>query len=169
MSGEADTRAAMQRLEDLAAIKRLKYKYLRCVDCKLLEGLGECFTEDATTSYEGGKLSQAGREAILRFFGSDDFRRTVTMHHVHHPEIEITGAGTARATWSLEDYVIDTRANWTLHGGALYEDEYVRVNGEWKIKHTGFKRIFKERWNRADLKSIQLMENMHARPAGGGA
>jgi len=169
MAEATDIRAAMQRLEDLEAIKRLKYKYLRCVDCKLLEGLGECFTEDATTSYEGGKHSLAGREAILRFFSSDDFRRIVTMHHVHHPEIEITGSGSARATWSLEDYVIDTRANWTLHGGALYEDEYVRANGEWRIKHTGFVRIFWERWSRADLKSLQLIENMHARQAPGGA
>ncbi len=166
MADTTDIRAAVQRLVDEDAIKRLKYKYLRCVDCKLLEDLSQCFTEDATTSYEGGKHSQAGREAIMRFFNSAEFRRIVTMHHVHHPEIEITGPDAARATWSLEDYVIDTGANWTLHGGALYEDEYVRVNGEWKIKHTGFVRTFWERWNRADLKSLQLIENMHAGPAG---
>jgi hypothetical protein len=164
MTESAETRVAIRRLEDLEAIKRLKYKYLRCVDTKWLNGLAECFTEDATTSYEGGKHSLVGREAIMRFFRSKDFHQIVTMHHVHHPEIEITGATTARATWALEDYVIDIKANWSLHGGAFYDDEYVQVDGRWKIKHTGFKRIFWERWNRAELKSLQLMENMHALP-----
>ena len=127
-----------------------------------MTGLAECFTEDATTSYEGGKHSLAGLEAILRFFQTDDFRRIITMHNVHHPEIEITGGSTARATWALEDYVIDVKANWSLHGSAFYEDEYVKADGQWRIKHTGFKRVFWERWNRADVKSLQLTENMHA-------
>lgn len=164
MTESARIQTSLGRLEDLEAIKRLKYKYLRCVDTKSLTGLAECFTEDATTSYEGGKHSLTGREAIMRFFQTDNFRQIVTMHNVHHPEIEITGAATARATWALEDYVIDVKANWSLHGSAFYEDEYVKADGQWKIKHTGFKRVFWERWNRADLKSLRLIENMHALP-----
>jgi len=72
----------------------------------------------------------------------------VTAHHVHHPEIEISGAATASATWALEDYVIDLKSNYSLHGAAFYEDEYVKIDGQWKIKHTGFKRIYWERWSR---------------------
>ncbi len=162
MAEHSEIQAAIERFEDLEAIKRLKYKYLRCVDSKLLNDLADCFTEDATTSYEGGKHSFAGRTAIMAFFSSKGFRQIITMHHVHHPEIEITGAGSARATWALEDYVIEVKANRTLRGGAFYQDEYVKVDGQWKIKHTGFKRIFSERWNRTELKSLELVENMHA-------
>jgi hypothetical protein len=159
-----EIQAAMKRFEDMEAIKRLKYMYLRCVDSKLWDDLAECFAEDATTSYEGGTHSLVGRNAIMDFFRSHNVREIITIHHVHHPEIEIQGTNAARATWALEDYVIDLKANYSLRGAAFYEDEYVRVEGHWKIKHTGFKRIFWERWNRAEMRSLKLIENMHVSP-----
>ena len=58
----------LQVLKDIEAIKQLKGKYFRCLDCKLWDELAECFTEDATTSYSGGKLSFKGRDAIMKFF-----------------------------------------------------------------------------------------------------
>jgi hypothetical protein len=163
MTESADIQSGMRRLEDLEAVKRLKYRYIRCVDTKQYDGLVQCFIQDATATYEGGKHSLAGRDAILDFLRRG-LPAVVTAHHVHHPEIEITGAATAKATWALEDYVIDLKSNYTLHGAAFYEDEYVKIDGQWKIKHTGFKRIYWERWSRAELKSLQLMENMHALP-----
>ena len=53
--------------EDIEAIKRLKHKYFRCLDCKLWDELAECFTEDATTSYTDGKYSFRGVDAIIGF------------------------------------------------------------------------------------------------------
>ena len=163
MTELADIQSAVRRLEDMEAIKRLKYKYMRCVDAKLYDGIAECFTEDATATYEGGKHSLAGRDAILDFLRGG-LSAVVTAHHVHHPEIDITSTTAARATWALEDYVIDLKSNYSLHGAAFYEDEYARINGQWKIKHTGFKRIYWERWNRAELKSLQIIKNMHVVP-----
>jgi hypothetical protein len=29
-----------------------------------------------------------------------------------------------------------------LQGAGFYSDEYVKVDGEWKIKHTGYERTF---------------------------
>jgi hypothetical protein len=160
----ADIRAAMKLVQDLEAIKRLKYKCMRCVDTKQWEELAECFTEDATTSHEGGRYSLAGRDAILEFFRRMNVSDLITMHHVHHPEIEIMAGEAAKGTWALEDYVIDLKANWSLRGAAFYEDEYVRVGGQWKIKHTGFQRVFWERWNRGETRSLKLIENMHGLP-----
>jgi hypothetical protein len=34
------------------------------------------------------------------------------------------------------------------------------VNGEWKIKHTGYKRIFEELWDRAETKSLKITASM---------
>ena len=35
-------------------------------------------------------------------------------------------------------------ANTVLHGAGFYSDEYVKVNGAWKIKHTGYERTFEQ-------------------------
>ena len=154
----AHVSAAVKRAEDLEAIKRLKYRSLRCIDTKQWDELADCFTEDATTSHHGGKYSVSGRDAILDFFRSANVSEMITMHHVHHPEIEIMAEGAARGTWALEDYIIDLKANWSLRGAAFHEDEYVVLEGHWKIRHTGFKRIFWERWDRGELKSLKLIE-----------
>ena len=53
-------------LQEIEAIKRLKYKYMRCLDNKLWDEMAECFAEDATCSYSGGKYEFSGREAILK-------------------------------------------------------------------------------------------------------
>ena len=55
----------MSDLEELEAIKRVKYKYQRCIDSKQFDELAECFTEDATAAYDSGKFSANGREAVL--------------------------------------------------------------------------------------------------------
>ena len=132
-------------LHDLEAIKRLKYKYLRCLDQKLWDEIGSCFTADATCSYSGGKYAFDGRDAIVDFLrkamGAPSF---YSSHRVHHPEIEFTSATAAHATWALEDEVIETKAQITIRGAAFYHDEYVRIDGEWKIRSTGYERTFEE-------------------------
>lgn len=160
MTEPTETKLALKRLEDLEAIRRLKYRYMRCVDTRDWGGLARCFTRDATTNY-GGKYRFSGVDAIMDFLKKNDVPGVITMHQVHHPEIELTGEETARATWALQDYVINLPRDWSLHGTALYDDEYLKVDGEWKIKHTGYRRIFSERWSRTDIKSLKVTESMH--------
>ena len=57
----------LQELLEIEAIKALKYKYMRSIDCKLWDEMRECFTPDATTSSSGGKYSFEGIEAIMNF------------------------------------------------------------------------------------------------------
>jgi hypothetical protein len=151
--------------QELEAIKRLKYKYLRCLDQKRWSELAECFTEDATSAYGGGKYSFEGRDAIMEFLegamGADSFLST---HTVHHPEIDFTSETTATGIWALNDMVIETKANIIIRGASFYEDEYVKVDGEWKIKSTGYERIYEETLSRADIPSLKLTANRWARP-----
>jgi len=151
----------IQVLKDIEAIKQLKGKYFRCLDSKLWEELAECFTEDATTSYSGGKYSFKGREAIIKFLKEGLGVGSVSMHQGHHPEIEITGETTAKGIWSFEDYLIIKKVNRGLRGVAFYHDEYAKVNGQWKIKHTGYRRVFEEVWDRGETKSLKITQNMH--------
>jgi hypothetical protein len=143
----------MDDLHEIEAIKRLKYAYLRCLDQKRWDELAGCFTADATTSYGDGKYSFAGREAILRFLvEAMDRPSFLSSHRVHHPEIELTGPGQARGTWALDDVVVDPEHGVIIQGAAFYEDEYVKVDGRWRIRATGYRRTF------------EWVESLSARP-----
>jgi hypothetical protein len=162
MADLADLEARIRRLEDIEAtkadieaIKRVKYKYFRCLDSKLWDELAECFTEDATTDYRSGTWAFQGVDAIVQFLKK--LRPTrLSVHQGHHPEIELTSDTTANGIWSFNDYVIDKQTGITLRGAGFYYDEYVKVNGEWKIKLTGYTRTFEEIWDRGETKSLKL-------------
>lgn len=147
----------MNRLEAVEAIKQLKYRYFRLLDCKLWDELGGCFTEDATAAYDDGRYSFQGREAILGFLhgalGSHD---VVSVHHGHNPEIVVRDENHAEGCWALADYLIFREANTRLRGAAYYRDEYVRIDGAWKIAHTGYTRLFEEMWAGKDPEGWRL-------------
>ena len=141
----------LQELLEIEAIKQLKYRYIRAIDEKLWDQMEECFTEDATSSYSGGKYAFEGRDAIMQFLTeSMDRDSFLSSHRVHHPEIELQGESNATGIWALDDYVIDTKHELTIHGAAFYRDEYVKVDGDWKIKHTGYERTFEQMKPRKD-------------------
>src|SRR3972149_6736167 len=152
MAERADLEARIQRLEDIEAIKRLKYRYARCLDHRDWDQMAECFIQEAAVNYSDGKFSFQGVNAIISFLketlGSHD---RITFHQNAHPEIEITGPTTAKGAWAMRDYVIDKSLNIGVSGAAFYYDEYVKVKGEWKIKSTGYTRVFEEIGNRAGL------------------
>jgi len=135
----------MGRLEELEDIKQLKYRYLRCLDSKDWDGLADCLSEDCKATYDSGKYSYESRDAIMEFLSSSlGSREVVSLHHGHHPEIELRGDDNARGTWYLEDYLIFVEAGARLRGAGFYHDEYRRVNGDWKISSTGYVRTFEE-------------------------
>jgi len=132
-------------LDDLEAIRQLKYAYFRLLDTKQFTALGELLTEDATSSFQSGRLSHDGRDAIVAFLvKSLSDPGIVTMHNGHHPEITVTSPTTATGTWYLEDRVIVPAQDFQLVGTGIYDDMYVKVDGTWKIRHTGYERIFEE-------------------------
>jgi len=139
------------------AIKRLKYKYLRCLDQKRWDEMRECFTEDAVAAYSGGKYAYDGRDAILDFLrramGAETF---LSSHRVHHPEIELRSPSEATATWALEDVVIEEKWGITIRGAAFYEDEYAKLDGRWLIRRTGYKRTYEEIQSRKDVPGLRL-------------
>jgi bile-acid 7alpha-dehydratase len=143
MATVAELEARIRVLEDIEAIKRLKAKYWRCVDRKLWSELEDVFGKDATADY-GPNLQFKGRKAILGFLkdslGADS---TITIHGGHNAEIEITGETSARAIWALNDIIV-MQPNTKRIGWGYYEDEYVKVKGQWRKKSTKITTVLEE-------------------------
>lgn len=131
----------------LEEIKRLKYRYLRCVDLKRWDELADTLTEDAIAEYgtavHGGPVRRAGRDAIVDFLRETLTPAIITAHSAQQPEIQIDG-DTATGTWCFTDTVIATEYDHTMiQGAAFYEDRYARGgDGAWRIQHTGFTRTY---------------------------
>ena len=149
----------MVDLQEIEAIKRLKYRYMRCIDEKRWDEVAECFTEDASAAYSGDKYAFTGRDAIMKFLvDSMDRDSFHSSHRIGQPEIDLTSATTATGIWALEDTVIDTQFEITLRGAAFYRDEYVKIDGRWKIHSTGYQRTFEEIESRKDNPSLRLTQ-----------
>jgi uncharacterized protein (TIGR02246 family) len=150
-------------IEDLLEheeIKRLKHRYMRALDTHDWELMATLFLPDARCWFGNGKFSAEGREAILSLYRGlldDGFWSS---HIAVHPEIELTGPDSARAIWRMEDTVhfvnenkaakLDgQRAGDEMQGAGHYFDEYVKVDGGWKIRSTGYIRLYERVEHRA--------------------
>jgi hypothetical protein len=159
---------------DLAAleeIRRVKYRYLRCVDLKLWPEMAEVFTPDATADYgspaTGQPLTFSSRDEIIAFLRGKLGPDIITLHAAGQPEIDIDG-DTATGTWRFEDTVIATAYRMVIKGAAFYEDRYERgEDGRWRIAHTGYVRIYETAQSLDDLPSLKITANRWApQPAG---
>jgi ketosteroid isomerase-like protein len=133
----------MQALLEIEQIKKLKYRYFRHLDCKQFEAMLELFADGSSTSYDSGRHSYQGKPAIRAFF--DDAMsdpKILHQHQGHHPEIELTGDATATGVWYMDDTVHVLEHNLKIRGNGIYWDEYVKVDGQWRILHTGYERIW---------------------------
>jgi hypothetical protein len=147
----------VDELIEIEAIKRLKYRYLRCLDQKLWEDMADVLTVDAVAAYSGGAYSFEGRDEILNFLreamGSQNF---LSSHRCHHPEIDLTGPDTAIGVWAMDDVVVMNDLGLTVRGAAFYTDEYRKVGGDWKIARTGYKRTYEEIQPRGNVEGLKL-------------
>ena len=143
--------------KDLEAVKRCKYKYMRCLDQKLWDEMRECFTENAVAAYSGGKYTHTGRDAIVTWLeqgmGADSFHSS---HRAHHPEIDFQDATHATGVWAFEDLVVDTRG-FAIQGAGFYQDAYQKGDdGVWRIAETGYKRSFEQMLPLGGIEGLKL-------------
>jgi hypothetical protein len=151
----------MNELLEIEEIKRLKYKYMRCLDMKLWEEMAEVFLPEATAAYSAGHYSYEGRDAIIAWLKESMGRDTLmTTHSVHQPEIELQGSDRATGIWKLEDVVVDAQHEISINGAAFYHDRYAKRDGRWLIEHTGYQRIFEQIVSRKDTPSLKLTASM---------
>ncbi len=153
-------------LVELEKIRQLKYRYLRCVDLKLWEEIGDVFTPDATADYgtpsAGRPLDLKCREDIVAFLRDSLGNGIITLHAAGQPEIQIDGYE-ATGTWRFTDMVLAVDFRVVISGAAFYEDRYLRGDdGQWRISHTGYVRLFESTMSLDDWPSWKLTANRWA-------
>ena len=134
----------LEELLAIESIKQLKAQYFLLMDTKQWEAWRELFTDDVRIL---GGPDHEGRDAFVAFV-----RRYLegarTAHHGHTPIIELTGGSTARGTWAMSDDVLFPPGHpWSgpnprRRGYGHYEEEYLCVDGEWKIASMRLSRLF---------------------------
>ena len=139
----------VRAVEDVDALRNLKAKYAAyCDDNYDADKIAEMFVEDAV--WESGSLGRfEGREAIREFFRGASKIFTFALHYGLNPHIEVTG-DTARARWYLFMPCTVGDGNRAMWRAGIDDEEYVRVNGEWKFKSKAstviFSTPFEEGW-----------------------
>lgn len=126
------------QLLETERIRKLAALYSHNFDRLDLDALVGLFTDDAVCEFSSGKPI-VGRDAIRAHY-TRSFEKWgtggpfSTMHAVTNHWIELTGADRAEGRCYLIDFAIsDPKVNPLVFLG-IYDDEYRKVDGVWKIR-----------------------------------
>jgi ketosteroid isomerase-like protein len=129
----------VQELEDIEAIRRLKFEYWDAMDRKDWERWANVFTEDLVFIFPAFEPSPMAKATSRKQFMDQNALLTKeylkTCHQGHQHSIEITSPTTAKGTWCLRDHLINTKTNTEFKGRAYYYEEYRKVDGKWYISN----------------------------------
>jgi hypothetical protein len=146
------------------AIKETKARYFRCMDSKRWEQMRTVFADDARI--EASRIWDDPDSFITDLSAGMAHVRSV--HHGHMPEIAFTGPDNARVVWAMFDYI-----EWepgmnpggpegpvAFHGYGHYEEEYRRVDGDWKISFLRLTRLRLDEFH--DLPAAGEIQRRHS-------
>jgi hypothetical protein len=124
--------ARITRLEDMNQIERLQRTYGYFVDKSQWTQLSELFSDDATLEI-GGKGLFLGKPRVLEYmhkaFGPDGAKEGSLANHMQFQSIpDISADG--KTGWIRSRAYVMSVGGWGL---PLYENEYRKENGVWKI------------------------------------
>ena len=126
----------LRRAEDILAIQRVIVDYAARIDAQDFDAYVDLFAEDGI--WQNGTVVHQGRAAIkamlVGIFGnpSEGYVNSESYHLVSNPQVEVNGdRATARSRHLL--IMRGEGGSPTPELTGLYEDEFVRVDGEWKI------------------------------------
>jgi uncharacterized protein (TIGR02246 family) len=112
------------------AIQELCSRYCQTIDAQDAEGWARCFEADGAFEFDGHVVR--GYDA-LREYADAHTRvlrgRHMTLNHLYDVHDD---RATGRATTVVS---IATPGGYKIMGQGVYEDDLVKVDGEWKIRH----------------------------------
>ena len=161
----------IDRLTAIEEIRLLKARYFRYLDSKKWGEYAALYapgaTMDASQSFYAphpvsGEAYVNGRQDLLELImaGSGDmvmtggeviaskgrelFPEVITMHHGHMSEITIQSADRANGIWAMEDRLLFLDPGSPIReiqGFGHYHEDYVKMDGEWKIAKAKLTRV----------------------------
>ena len=135
MNEQFDLASRVQALEDIESIKRLKARWWFACDTRDIQGMRVCYDENNFLIDFGFIGEFTDMDAFISVFESLACHPThVDMHHGTAPEIEMTGPDTAKGRWRMRFQLLETEQQQVQLMSGYYEDEYARVDGEWKMR-----------------------------------
>lgn len=127
------------------AIRAVKHRYLRGVDLKRWDDVAATLTQDTVAEYGTRALDRTmtlhGADAILGFLREHLDNGMITVHLCGQHEITVDG-DTAHGSWAMQDTVISPEHGVVIEGTAYYEDDYRHTAQGWRIRHTGYLRLY---------------------------
>ncbi|GAA4544155.1 nuclear transport factor 2 family protein [Pseudonocardia xishanensis] len=123
----------LTRLEDIEAIRRLKSRYCNaCDDGHDADAVATIFAPDAVwESTDHGP--HRGHDEIRAAFQGFGQAVSFSQHNTTNLDIEVHG-DRAVGTWHFIG-VLDFHEAPAALGSTRYEEEYVKLDGEWRIQH----------------------------------
>ncbi len=136
-----DIEKRLKVVEDVEAIKKLKARYCAyCDDSFNVEGIVSLFAPDGIM--DGGENGHAqGTENLKALYATAPGMFSFAIHMVLNPVIEVNG-DTASGSWYLLQPCTSPDGKQAMWGSAKYDEEYVKLNGEWKFKRVKVNPIF---------------------------
>lgn len=151
--------------EDYIAISNLQRSYGYYVDKGQWDDAADLFAEDGTLEIAGRGLYK-GQDRVRQYMNNfPNFERGVLFNHMQlQPVITIDAeAGAAKGRWRtfIQIATLDVEARW---GEATYENEYVKVDGVWRIaKLHGFITFYSEYdrgWDKGGVKLVRSFKGI---------
>jgi hypothetical protein len=122
------------RLEDIEAIKQLKFRYSHiCDDMHNSKNIASVFASDGIWESEAFGVAK-GHAEIEELFRGFEKMFSFSQHNMMNPIIEVNG-NSATGIWYIMGPWTQTEGNNETWMALRYDDEYIKVDGVWKYKH----------------------------------
>lgn len=140
----------MNAMLDRDEIRELRIRYSTLLDTNQASRMGEVFADNAEVKVTVGSMKglAAIKKSLADAYVQFDTKKRAHfpfMHAVTNHQITITGENTATGSCYLLDFVTDReQAEHPFLLVGRYVDEYVRINGEWRISQTALDVVWPE-------------------------
>jgi hypothetical protein len=127
----------IDRIESLASIRQLAYRYAVALDSRNMDELVALFAPDVRVGRD-----ETGRDALKRWFTELMSDPRVTVHFVGNHVVDFQDAGHATGIVYCHDELERPATGRWEKGKLQYWDSYVRLDGEWFFHRRGFHRWY---------------------------
>ena len=162
---QSELEAELRHARDFQSVQNLQAAYGYYVDKGLWDKAADLFAEDGSLELAGRGVF-VGRDRVRKYlhhlppYGKGMLYNHMQLQPVIHVDSE---AGTAKGRWR-SFMMVGSLGNEARWGEATYENEYKRVDGEWKITLLhGYMNIYVEfdrGWNKEGVPLLRSIDGL---------